>query len=516
MKRLVVASIALTGFLLATSIQAATFLVPTDQQLVANADAVVEGTCIGSWVRSDDRGRIETIYQIAVDQQLKGTVGETTIEVVEPGGHSGRAWLVVPGAPRYAPGERYVVVLDRRSDRRWTTSGLTLGRFHFEPASNGADLLVRQAAAIHGWNTDGSVHRERARAAKPFVRFIRSVASGRPAVADYFVQDDTGRHVASEKSIHTNAISELTPGQRFNFDLADHPARIPDQAITWHIWGSIPGLDLPAAVEQGIVTWSTAPGSTVHYALSSVPASGDTWGQDGENRIIAGDPHAQVQGDFGLNSSVVAATFVGCSDCSPIEHNGETFYAITSADVVLNNGISSADLSQEKLVTAVTHELGHTLGFRHSDAAPADTAGCSENVPCSHDAVMNSTVVPGLDGVLQPWDEVAIRSIYGEGVGCTPIVLDQPPATVDVAEGDATTISINVYSYAPVSYQWYEQEPGQAAHPVPGAVDRTFTTPPVESSTSYWVRATSECGSVDSRASVIVAHSSRAHAVRRW
>jgi len=507
---------AAAGLVLASTIRAATFIVPDDAQLVANADAVIAGTCIGSWARTSDEGHIETVFQIAVDETLVGEVDSSTIEIVEPGGHTARSWVVVPGAPDYSPGERYVIVLGRRDDGRWSTSDLTLGRFRFERGMSGNELLVRDAAEIHGWSEDGSPHVERTRAARPFMDFIRNVAAQRRVRADYFVDDQVAEWTRTDRTgISTSAVSELTPGRRFTFELADYPARQPDRVFEWHVAGSIPGLDLPAAVAAGVARWSGAPGSTIRYVASEAPASGDTWGNDGESRIIAGDPHGQVQGTFGRTSTIVAASFVGCTDCEVIEHNGEPFYAITYADVVINDGISSANMTQEKLVTAVTHELGHTLGFRHSDQPPASAGECGEQVPCTRNAVMNSTVVTGIDGTLQAWDEIAVLSIYGNGIGCVPVIVDQPTDTLSLDYGAQAAIRINVYSYVPVSYHWYEGERGDTSLPVPGATTDTLIIPPVASTTSYWVRISSDCGSVDSRATHVVALTSRSRGVRR-
>jgi hypothetical protein len=89
----------------------------------------------------------------------------------------------------------------------------------------------------------------------------------------------------------------------------------------------------------------------------------------------------------------------------------------------MNRGIANCALlfNNGDFNTAVTHEVGHTLGFRHSDQTRAD----NPNIPCSNDpslecsssAVMKAFVTQGINAALQPWDQHAVQAVYGSACG---------------------------------------------------------------------------------------------------
>ena len=60
--------------------------------------------------------------------------------------------------------------------------------------------------------------------------------------------------------------------------------------------------------------------------------------------------------------------------------HGETFATTMEADVSMNQGIGNCTTSQlalSEFASVMTHELGHTLGFRHSDQNRLVNAPCS-------------------------------------------------------------------------------------------------------------------------------------------
>ena len=90
--------------------------------------------------------------------------------------------------------------------------------------------------------------------------------------------------------------------------------------------------------------------------------------------------------------------------------NGEIFATIAEVDVSMNRGIQACPsfYNSGDLNTAVAHEVGHTLGFRHSNqsrVSPSAEGSCDTGtMECSTTAIMQSVIVNGLNATLQPWD----------------------------------------------------------------------------------------------------------------
>jgi len=93
----------------ATSLQAITYIVPTDRDLVKRAEAIVIATAVESHPELRDGGRIVTVATLHVERAIKGLVAGESVELVEMGGTVGDRAVLIPGSPRYEPGKRYLV-----------------------------------------------------------------------------------------------------------------------------------------------------------------------------------------------------------------------------------------------------------------------------------------------------------------------------------------------------------------------------------------------------------------------
>jgi hypothetical protein len=85
---------------------------------------------------------------------------------------------------------------------------------------------------------------------------------------------------------------------------------------------------------------------------------------------------------------------------------------------------------------------------------------------------------------------------------CVAASIGTQPAPKTVTAGQTATLTVAAAGEAPLTYQWYRGASGDTTSPV-GTGSSSFTTPPVTGTSSYWVRVTNDCGSVDSGAATV-------------
>ena len=96
---------------------------------------------------------------------------------------------------------------------------------------------------------------------------------------------------------------------------------------------------------------------------------------------------------------------------------------------------------------------------------------------------------------------VAFAPSGGDGENVAPTISTQPQDTT-IVSGATATLTVAASGTGPLSYQWYTGVAGDTSTPV-GSDAASFTTPPLTTTTSYWVRVTGPGGVVDSRAATV-------------
>jgi hypothetical protein len=371
-------------------LHAAVVIAPSDETMIRTAPAVVTGTVVSVSARHDDRGDIETVARVLVDEAIKGNVAAgQTIDVVQFGGALDGRFQAQSGAPSYVLGARYLVVLDRNGRGQWTTFDLALGQFRFL-FRDGMQKLVRDMHDIDGWTESGAPLRDEDRPAQQFLEFVRDVAT----------------------SAQAQGQAKFTP--------APH----------------VLDFNLASTTQSAVSIWAGA--APMNDSVSGSPAGGDTKDlSDSESRVIADDPHSDIPGTF-TGSGIIATAFYGCNSCAPSVKNGENYISIDTADIVVNDGVSSSTISSGNFLSTMVHEIGHTWGFRHSDKNANDSGACAAPLPCDNGAIMRSSLVTGLNGSLQSYDRDAANEAYGNSSqtnGAGTVTTNSTTALVGVATG---------------------------------------------------------------------------------
>lgn len=446
--------VAIAAVLLALSLSAATFELPSDAQLRGRADLIVVATVLDSASREAD-GAMVTDSRLHVEQLLKGHAAEY-VTVTEFGGFANGRGVIIAGSATYEPGTRVVAFLRSRGDGSYFTSSMALGKYRFE-----GDLLVRDAHGIETMTGDPRETREAA-------AFIGELRSGR---------------FTSAPRIRSEAVRDAVPSTN-----ANPPASYvfsggsPSKPIRWQdcdaaclmvydfkgIQGG--GANMAAAVDAAMTVWTDDPNSFIFMTRGG--ASGKTFNpasSDGENTIFFNHSGATPSFcDAGLACGVVWAT------TTQHTFRSTTWYTAFEGDVV----VLPNSWSQTALNTIVAHEVGHTLAF-------VDTA---------QNALMSGSINLARGAVLGLWDQEALAQVYGPGIACTGVTINSVSGGGNVPSGGTANLSVNASGDGPLQYQWYEGASGVTTTPV-GTNSPNFTTPPITTTKQYWVKVKNACPS---------------------
>jgi Dual-action HEIGH metallo-peptidase. len=480
--RIIVRMLVVSLLATATALQAITYIVPNDRDLVRRSEAIVIATALESHSQYTTDGRIVTIATMSLGEVIKGELGgQSSIDLTEAGGFVGDHATAIPGSPRYAAGKQYMVFMRRTTDG-WATYGFSLGKFEFVSDLNGRQILTRGGSdEIFGWDemTNAS-HVETLRDAIGFQTFIRTVmaSADAPARADYFV--DRGAVVLqSQLSFTPKPLAGFTrpdylmtgnvrwQSPTANFDYCCSPFTVPG------------GLDGPGGIAAGTGNWTGA-GAGVHYGVGAAnpAATHGLVSADGVNAVLFNDPSDQVPAGVAAIGGISNAT--GTYNTLG---DGFTYFNTVEVDVVVGKSFST---NQATFNGVMTHEIGHTLGFRHSDQNADSNGPCVSPSPCTSNAIMNHIIAFNQQTLLQ-WDLDAVQTVYGSGPVCNAPAVTTQPASQSIASGSQANLSVAASGTAPLTYQWYIGTSGTTTTPVNGATSTTFNPSPT-TTTNYWVR----------------------------
>jgi hypothetical protein len=512
--RIIVRILIVSSLAVATSLHAITYIVPNDRDLVKRAEAIVIATAVESHSELRDGQRIVTVATLQVERVLKGSVGES-VQLVELGGAVGERATLIPGSPRYEDGKRYLVFLRTNNLGEWMTYGFGLGKFEFTSDLRGRELLTRGSTdeEIFGLDeNDGALHVEMLRGGPEFLSFVETRSrSEAPASETYFVnQSDVVFATFPEFKPRDTRFVPIAQSTRPDYLLSGNFRWQSPSASFFHCCNAQTGgtgLDGPSASSAAMAAWNSVSGAGISYSLTGQDPSSPTvpnglsGGPDGKNDIIFNDRHGIVGG---------AAAIGGISNTSGSYSNlgdGFSYNRTSEVDVETGNNLPSF-VDQALFTQLLTHELGHTLGFRHADGTANGASpppACQAPSPCAAigAAIMASVIQkPNSIGSLGQWDRDAAQTVYGSGPVCTPPSISTQPNSQSITSGNQANLTVAANGTPPLTYQWFIGTSGTTTNPVNGATNTTFNPSPT-STTSYWVRVTGCSQNANSNTAVV-------------
>jgi len=138
-------------FCFAAAVRASTFVMPTDDEMVIRARAIVRGKVLAIESGLDDKqDSIYTYITLKVQEVLKGQITQRKIVLKEPGGQYGARGSVVFGTPAFSMGESVVLYLDTWRDGSLRVHQMLLGKFAVVTDPNSGKLFAVRNVAETG------------------------------------------------------------------------------------------------------------------------------------------------------------------------------------------------------------------------------------------------------------------------------------------------------------------------------------------------------------------------------
>lgn len=546
--------------LLTTLPASATVFAPTtDRQLADRAEAVVIGTVLNATPHLRPDGYVETEYHVVVEDTLKGNA-RGVVTIVELGGVVGDRITFIADSASYAPGERVMAFLRQRQNGTYFTASMALGRFAVrdgiavrESSETGREAHnARDFAQFVRAVTAGAAPAAPARVLVPesFPKTTNGSAKNYALTASGLPVRWPGCEVSCSVPFKVSTATSLSFPTAASI-AAGRAAWTNDPASNITLTdGGTSGSTAPAAYVNGpgdenVIYLNfggsfSGPGYNCDGALACTIGTGgfthtfdgDTWVSIGDADVIisgaasSGQFPALITHELGhcigirhsdqgtpscpsaiMNSSVPVSfgTTLQQWDKDAVDSLYGSGPVCVAPTISGTSGGGSVNAGQSALLSVTVNGACQTFTYQWY-------SGISGNIstPAPGASTSSSYTTPPITTPSNFWVRVSnacghddSQTITVTPIACVPPNITSQPASQSISSGTAAALQVGHGGSPSFTYQWYTGASGDTSHPVSGANQRTFTTPNLTQTTSYWVLIQNSCGSANSDAAVI-------------
>jgi hypothetical protein len=227
------------------------------------------------------------------------------------------------------------------------------------------------------------------------------------------------------------------------------------------------------AIANGTLS-NLACSSTYHFRAVAMNGSGTAFGNDATlTTSSCALPTVTTGGAISISATGATLTSTvtpnGSSATAAFQYGLTTSYGSTTAGSPVSSSMASVAIAASGLSCGTLYHFRGVATNGSGSAYGADatftTSACSTPPP-------PSGVPPTITG---------------------------PPPDGTISSGQTVTMNVWATGTAPLTYQWYRGSSGVTTNPIAGATSLSYKTPPLTSTSTFWVRVSNGAGSVNSR-----------------